>query len=257
MDFYITISIGLLKDNHRERMGNAVWEFMWLIDKVTLIDKEGFGWVLGGKPVKLKDMAMGISENHVSKHLIKLAKEGYIMVKHARYGLIIKVRKAQKRFGQKVEKSRFNEMGEPIVSGSTKRVNPLRQKGEPGGVKKGEPGTSPNIGGQDNYIDKTVRHSATAKAVDPKNQIFEVFYKTINPTINFANSAYRKACETLIEKIGLEKSIRAAEYAVSIQNQKYAPVITNPLQLSNKYGELQGFYAKENKINQKSKHLIL
>jgi Helix-turn-helix domain len=102
-----------------------------------------------------------------------------------------------------------------------------------------------------------IKDIPTAKAVDSKNQIFEVFYKTINPTINFANSVYRKACETLIEKLGLEKSITAAKYAVSIQNQKYAPVITNPLQLSNKYGELQAFYAKNHKINQKSKHLIL
>jgi hypothetical protein len=256
MDFYITISNGLLKDNHRKRMGGAVWEFMWLIDKVTQIDEQGFGWVLGGKSVKLKDLAMGTQKANTSKNLTRLAKHGYIMVKHAQYGLIIKVAKAQKRFNQKNSRQGFQN-----GNSDSPRVSKMETQGfqndHPGGFQNDHPATSPNIGGQDNYIDKTVRHTATAKAVDPKNQIFEVFYKTINPTINFANSAYRKACETLIEKIGLEKSIKAAKYAVSIQNQKYAPVITNPLQLSNKYGELQGFYAKENKINQKNKHLIL
>lgn len=101
-------------------------------------------------------------------------------------------------------------------------------------------------------INNTINSIATAKAVEPVNQVFEIFYKSINPTINFANSAYRKSCEVLLEKLGLEKTIKAAKYAVSIQNQKYAPVITNPLHLANKYGELQAFYAKEHQTKGKN-----
>jgi hypothetical protein len=52
--FYITVSNGLLKDDHRKRIGSAVWEFMWLIDKITRIDEDGKGWVLGGKPINSK-----------------------------------------------------------------------------------------------------------------------------------------------------------------------------------------------------------
>lgn len=108
-------------------------------------------------------------------------------------------------------------------------------------------------------INNTIDSIPTAKAVDPINQMFEIFYKTINPTINFANSAYRKACETLIEKIGLEKTLIAAKYAISVQDKRYAPVITNPLQLLNKYGELQAYYSKEKNIikSKESKTLIL
>ena len=46
--FYISVSNGLLQGSHQARMGAAVWQFMWLIDKVTRIDADGWGWVLGG-----------------------------------------------------------------------------------------------------------------------------------------------------------------------------------------------------------------
>lgn len=98
--FYIQISNGLLDSGHRKRLGEAVWEFMWCIDKVTKIDDEGFGWVLGGKPVNLKDMTavMGVHYTTVSRNIQKLVKEGYIVVSYAPYGMIIKVKKAKKRF---------------------------------------------------------------------------------------------------------------------------------------------------------------
>lgn len=101
--FYINISNGLLEDDHQERMGAAVWQFMWLIDKVTKIDEEGTGWVLGGKPLQLKDLAGSVTEDTISRNLKRLAKEGYIMVKRTPYGLIISVIKAKKRFGNNVE----------------------------------------------------------------------------------------------------------------------------------------------------------
>ena len=81
-------------------MGSAVWEFMWLMDKVTKIDDKGWGWVLGGKPIKLKEMAddMNFSENAVGDNLTRLEKEGYIKKIIAPYGISIRVAKAKKRF---------------------------------------------------------------------------------------------------------------------------------------------------------------
>jgi len=79
---------------------------------------------------------------------------------------------------------------------------------------------------------------------DETNKIFDIFYETINPAIRYQNKTYRNSAKELIAKVGLEKALNAAKYAVSIQNQNYAPTITNPYQLLNKYGELQGFYAK-------------
>lgn len=99
-NFYITVSNGLLEDDHEKRMGAAVWQFMWLLDKITKIDKDGLGWVLGGKPIKLDEMAKNKSRITVSRNLQTLKKNGYINLKHTPYGIIISVNKAKKRFNK-------------------------------------------------------------------------------------------------------------------------------------------------------------
>lgn len=98
--FYITVSNGLLRDGHQKRIGSAVWEFMWLIDKVTRIEEDGMGWVLGGKPINLKDIAddLEIHESNVSRNLKKLVDGGYISINRTPYGLQIKVIRAKKNF---------------------------------------------------------------------------------------------------------------------------------------------------------------
>lgn len=108
-NFYISISNGLLKDNHQERMGTAVWQFMWLIDKVTKIDDKGDGWVLGGKPINLTDIGENRSKVTVSRNLQRLKQQGYIEIIHAPYGMIIKVKKAKKRFNNNVNARNRND----------------------------------------------------------------------------------------------------------------------------------------------------
>lgn len=86
-------------------MGSAVWEFMWCLDKITKIDEDGIGWILGGKPINLKDIKeeLGITEPKISKNLNKLKNEGYLNLRRTPYGLVISVNKAKKRFAQKVK----------------------------------------------------------------------------------------------------------------------------------------------------------
>lgn len=96
--FYITISNGLLEDFHQKKMGSAVWQFMWCIDKITSINEEGVGKVLGGKPIKLVEFR-GPSERTVSRNLNKLEKAGYLKLIHTPYGISIRVMKAKKKFG--------------------------------------------------------------------------------------------------------------------------------------------------------------
>ena len=76
--FFIEITNNLLDPKHRKKMGTAVWEFMWCLDKITKIDEEGRGWILGGKPIQLKDISkeLGILEHNISKNKNKLKKEG-------------------------------------------------------------------------------------------------------------------------------------------------------------------------------------
>jgi len=73
---------------------------------------------------------------------------------------------------------------------------------------------------------------------DKINEVFKVFYYTVNPMINFANKTNRKATKNLISKFGVQRIIKIAEYACEIQGRDFAPVITTPYQLKVKYAQL-------------------
>lgn len=101
--YYITVSNGLLTGEHRKNMGSSVWEFMWCIDKVTKIDEDGTGYVLGGKPIKLSDLAiqMGTSEKTASRNLTHLQDKGYLEMLRTPYGTVITVHKTKKIFNKR------------------------------------------------------------------------------------------------------------------------------------------------------------
>lgn len=95
------ISSGLLTPEHYEKVGPALWEFCWLIDKTTRdVEKNGVTWgvVLGGKPIDAREIAdaFGKHPETVKKNLRRLKEYGYISVKRTNYGMVIGVRKSIK-----------------------------------------------------------------------------------------------------------------------------------------------------------------
>jgi enhancing lycopene biosynthesis protein 2 len=111
--------------------------------------------------------------------------------------------------------------------------------------KNGDPSITITV---DNNSKTITQATAEAVAEPTTNELIDLF-RPINPTINFGNKTQRKAIETLISKIGSGKTKNAINYAVSIQGTKFSPTITTPIQLLNRYGELQAYYLKNNKIN--------
>jgi hypothetical protein len=73
------------------------------------------------------------------------------------------------------------------------------------------------------------------------SEIMDLFYK-INPTLNFGNRSYHKSANDLIEKFGLNNTINLTKAAISIQGEKYAPVITNPYELKEKFLKVKIFF---------------
>ena len=127
--YYIEVTNNLLEKKHRKAMGTAVWEFMWFLDKITRIDDDGVGWVLGGKPINLDDIVaeLGIHPVNVSKNLTKLEKAGYIHIIHAPYGMSVRVAKAKKRFSSKDKKS-FSDNAKPLPKTISENAKPnIRQ----------------------------------------------------------------------------------------------------------------------------------
>lgn len=93
---------------------------------------------------------------------------------------------------------------------------------------------------------------------DPVNQLLDVFYNSINPTINYAHKGNRDAAQWLINKYGIEQTLRTAEYACSLHGKSYAPQITTPYQLKEKLSLLKGYYEsnREKTTNQSKTRVI-
>ena len=76
------------------------------------------------------------------------------------------------------------------------------------------------------------------------NSIFAIVGK-INPHLNYRNTTQREAAAELIHVHGIENMKKVAEVAVSLYNKPYAPAITTPYQLRDKYAQLKAFVEKE------------
>lgn len=91
-------------------------------------------------------------------------------------------------------------------------------------------------------------------SANPINQVIDIFYNSINPAINYANKSSRDAAKWLVDKYGLEKTLRTAEYAVTLHGVLYAPQITTPGQLKDKLATLKGYYEQhKTKASKQSK----
>ena len=73
--------------------------------------------------------------------------------------------------------------------------------------------------------------------------MIEIFSE-ISPAINYGHRGYRTDAGEIIGKLGVEKALNTAKFAVSIQGQPFAPTITTPTQLRHKLGDLIAYYKK-------------
>lgn len=72
-------------------------------------------------------------------------------------------------------------------------------------------------------------------------------FKKINPLFEYSNKD-KQAEKKMIDYLGKEKAEKIAFFAVSIQGESFAPVITSPAQLLNKLSQLI-VYAKKKQNN--------
>ena len=88
---------GLLVPKHRKSIGIALWFFLWLLDRVTR-EEDGWGIVLGGRPVKDEEVALklGLHINTVRSDRATLFAGKYIECTRTPYGFTYKVRNSRK-----------------------------------------------------------------------------------------------------------------------------------------------------------------
>jgi hypothetical protein len=83
---------------HYDRIADAIWEFLWCIDKITR-EEDGVGIVLGGMPVKFERIADELKGSHketVRRHFKRLEAEKYIRTRRTPYGHVIEVLNSKK-----------------------------------------------------------------------------------------------------------------------------------------------------------------
>ncbi|WP_307893963.1 winged helix-turn-helix domain-containing protein [Bacillus swezeyi] len=100
-----SIYSGLLTSGHFEKIGSALWLFLWCISSTTKeVERDGLTWgiVLGHKPLKASELAdvFGVNEKTVRRWLSQLERNGYIAVARAPYGFVLSVRHSKKFVNQ-------------------------------------------------------------------------------------------------------------------------------------------------------------
>jgi hypothetical protein len=82
---------------HCGRIDQALWEFVWLLDKITE-ERDGNGIVLGGAPVKVGLIAkdLGRHEQTIRRNLDRLEVGKYIERTRTPYGFVIRVKNSYK-----------------------------------------------------------------------------------------------------------------------------------------------------------------
>lgn len=76
--------------------------------------------------------------------------------------------------------------------------------------------------------------------------VFDIF-RTTNLNIDYGNITQREAVKELIKRYGVEQTVYAAQYAVIVQEEPYAPVITEPLILLKKFTNLWIYFKRQQK----------
>ena len=86
--------------DHYDRIGIGLWAFAWLVDRIpTDGEQDGIGKVLGGKPIKIKEICSsirGATYESVRRQLDTLERHGYIRRRRTPYGSVIEVMNSRK-----------------------------------------------------------------------------------------------------------------------------------------------------------------
>lgn len=100
---------------------------------------------------------------------------------------------------------------------------------------------------REEYIDIEANEKAYKNENEQIVKIIELFKTKINPVLSYGHKTQRQSVVDLLALCGgnFQKLIELTEFAISIQGKKYAPVITTPYKLKEKFGDLLVYYKRE------------
>lgn len=198
--FPLTIWSGLFKKKHWKKMGNAIWLFGMLIDKVTK-EEDGKGYVLGGKPVTyhtFKD-EMPITKRQYLRYLDILRNGSYIHTHNTHHGLVIIIHNS-KKYKRRSDKN--------VTGPATETSSPPDET-----VTAGATDLSPP------YID-----SINKKETEDHSSDFMEIWKMIHEAFRLPESSsdgYKSEIIETINRLGMKTTVSACK--IFLENREDHP----------------------------------
>lgn len=187
----LTIWSGLFKAKHWKKMGNAIWLFGMLIDKVTR-EENGQGYVLGGTPITYSTFKgeLPITKRQYLRYLEILRGGNYIHTRNTHHGLIIVINKS-KKFKRKRDKN--------VTTPVTKTPGGRDKKVTTPATKKSPP-----------LIDNTVDIKETKSGAVDFMQIWGMLHKVFKLPKS-ASKSYKDDIIETIQRLGMDTTTKACE----------------------------------------------
>ena len=257
--FGIYVQNDLLEPKHYEAIGSAIWIYLWCLDKMTSINEEGIGIVLGGKPVKLEDIQkdLSLTDRTYTRYITRLQQNGYISTIRTPYGYIIKVTKAKKQFGKRTVKVAGRTVtlaGENRKSGGNKEDKTVDNTNTTANAesllasKENDMGWNNKGDDYDEYevqVDPDFTPKGKIKKQTARPEVLEVFDLFENPAKKVwpMRPTERAAAEALLEAFGIEVLERRMK-RIKLEQKKedpYFPDVFSPSQLLEKMPKIERY----------------
>lgn len=202
--FGIYVKNNLLETKHVVNMGEAVWLYLWLLDRMTSINENGVGKVLGSQPIKYEMVFadLGVTLRTYRRWLEKLRVAGYVNTLRTPYGLVVTVNKAEKIYQKRSDKNGTSNTDVPHMSHPDV---PKIVRDVPKIVPRSDKNGTSNKTIQDNTKDNTsitnVIGSEKPSFGKPEiNEMFGYWEKTIGYPLKSRVTSNRRACSNLLKR---------------------------------------------------------
>lgn len=269
--FGIYVKNDLLEPKHFKAIGQALWVYLWLLDKMTSISEDGIGKVLGGSPIKFSRIQedLPMSPASFTRYIEALETSGYITTLRTPYGHVFTITKAKKIFNKKEKENNKNRESQKVritnvttennkcdenkEDNTVDNTNTLSQSEKGLGNKKKDMSWNKHADDfEEGSIDldgdgtlKEIKKPATKKYPNAP-VVIKLFQEIlgINQTFWKKSPAILESCERLYTERGVEKIRNALEFYKERKEDKYCPQITSPKVLEEKYSALSLYKTK-------------
>lgn len=122
---YVGIKMGMISEEHRKRMGDAVWLFMWIVGRQTAQTKAGIGVVCYGKPITFSQIEheTGFPIWTLRRWMKALEDEGYIRRKfEPDSSFVVQIMRAKKYPKSREVSTDIPQRGSPDVARGGRQV---------------------------------------------------------------------------------------------------------------------------------------